>query len=221
MSIAASAQHVLLRLRRQRFRARLALTCRLARADVRVVVAPTAEIGRGIRVRVGHGVRGALHVGANSRLGDSVEIRLSGGELHLGDWVEVRRGAALMVGGRLHIDGPNLISWGTVIHCDEDVHLAPHVVASEHVTITDSVHEHIEGAWHLDTVRTAPVAIGDDTWIGAKATITPGVRVGARCVVGAGAVVTRSVPDDHVATGVPARTRPRVAQSSVSSPTDP
>lgn len=173
------------------------------------MIARSVQIGRSVRVRVAPGASGALHIGAHSSLGDHVEIRLTGGELRIGDWVEVRRGAAFMVGGRLEITGPNLVSWGTVIHCDEHVHLAAHAVASEHVTITDSAHEHVEGTWHLDTVRTAPVHVGRDTWIGAKATITPGVTVGARCIVGAGAVVTRSVPDDHVAMGVPARVRPR------------
>jgi acetyltransferase-like isoleucine patch superfamily enzyme len=209
VSVAGGVHRLLVTMGRLRFRARLAVACRLASAPVDVVVHRSVRIGRGVRVRVDQGASGALHIGAHSSLGDGVEIRLTGGDLCIGEWVEVRRGAALMVGGRLEIDGPNLVSWGTVIHCDEHVHLAPHAVASEHVTITDSAHEHVEGSWHLDTVRTAPVQIGTDTWIGAKATITPGVTVGARCVVGAGAVVTHAVPDDHVATGVPARSRPR------------
>ncbi len=209
MSLGGGAHRLLLGLRRQRFRVRLALACRLSSANVEVVIDRRAQIGRSVRVRVDPGVSGALHIGAHSSLGDGVEIRLTGGELRIGEWVEVRRGAAFMVGGCLEIDGPNLVSWGTVIHCDERVHLAAHAVASEHVTITDSAHEHVDGMWHLDTVRTSPVQVGPDTWIGAKATITPGVTVGARCIVGAGAVVTRSVPDDHIAAGVPARVRPR------------
>jgi acetyltransferase-like isoleucine patch superfamily enzyme len=207
--LAGRVHGILDRLRRQRFRARVALSARLASAHIDVSVARGVRIGRGVRVRVASGASGALHIGAHSSLGDNVEIRLTGGRLRIGEWVEIRSGAAFMVGGELELVGPNLVSWGVVIHCDERVHLAPQAVASEHVTITDSAHEHVDGAWHLDAVRTAPVAVGRDTWIGAKATITPGVTIGDRCVVGAGAVVTRPVPDDHVATGVPAQIRAR------------
>jgi acetyltransferase-like isoleucine patch superfamily enzyme len=54
-----------------------------------------------------------------------------------------------------------------------------------------------------DGVR--PVVIEDDAWIGARAMILKGVTVGARSVVGAGAVVSRDVPPDCVVAGNPAR----------------
>lgn len=50
----------------------------------------------------------------------------------------------------------------------------------------------------------APVKIGDDVWIGARAVILPGVIVGSHAVVGAGAVVTRNVPEWRIVAGVPA-----------------
>jgi acetyltransferase-like isoleucine patch superfamily enzyme len=54
-------------------------------------------------------------------------------------------------------------------------------------------------------VRFAPVKIGDDVWIGARAVILPGVTIGSRCVVAAGAVVKSDVPDGTIVAGVPAR----------------
>lgn len=51
----------------------------------------------------------------------------------------------------------------------------------------------------------APIEIGDDVFIGIRAILMPGVRVGNRCVIGAGAVVTRSVPSGCVVAGSPAR----------------
>lgn len=51
----------------------------------------------------------------------------------------------------------------------------------------------------------APVTVGVGADIGLNASILPGVHVGAHAIVGAGAVVTRDVPDYAVAAGVPAR----------------
>jgi acetyltransferase-like isoleucine patch superfamily enzyme len=50
-----------------------------------------------------------------------------------------------------------------------------------------------------------PVVVGERTWIGAHATLLPGVTIGEGAVVAAGAVVTRDVPPRTVVGGVPAR----------------
>lgn len=54
-------------------------------------------------------------------------------------------------------------------------------------------------------VSDEPIEIGEKCWIGANACILPGVRLGNRCVVGAGSVVTKSFPDGAVVVGIPAR----------------
>jgi maltose O-acetyltransferase len=50
-----------------------------------------------------------------------------------------------------------------------------------------------------------PVEIGDDVWVGGGAIICPGVRVGARSVIGAGSVVTKDIPEGVLAAGTPCR----------------
>lgn len=50
-----------------------------------------------------------------------------------------------------------------------------------------------------------PVVIEDDVWIGARVIILPGVHIGTGVVIGAGAVVTKDVPDYAVVGGNPAR----------------
>lgn len=55
-------------------------------------------------------------------------------------------------------------------------------------------------------VETAyPVTIGEDTWLGGGVIVCPGVTIGKRCIIGAGSVVTKDIPDDTIAAGNPAR----------------
>ncbi|MBL8399229.1 MAG: hypothetical protein JNL84_13985 [Candidatus Accumulibacter sp.] len=49
-----------------------------------------------------------------------------------------------------------------------------------------------------------PIRIGRDCWIGANAIVLAGISIGDGAIVGAGAVVTRDVPDNAVVTGIPA-----------------
>lgn len=56
-----------------------------------------------------------------------------------------------------------------------------------------------------DLELTAPICVGNDVYIGMNVTILPGVRIGNRVIIGTGAIVTRHIPDNSVAAGVPAR----------------
>lgn len=56
-----------------------------------------------------------------------------------------------------------------------------------------------------DLEWTAPIVVGNDVYIGIRTIILPGVTIGNRCIIGAGSVVTKSIPDNSVAAGVPAR----------------
>ena len=51
----------------------------------------------------------------------------------------------------------------------------------------------------------APIVLGKNVWVGSNATILQGVTIGDNAVIGAGAVVTRDVPANAVAAGVPAK----------------
>jgi acetyltransferase-like isoleucine patch superfamily enzyme len=52
---------------------------------------------------------------------------------------------------------------------------------------------------------TDPIMIGDNVWIGTHSVILPGVKIGNNSVIGAGSVVTRSIPANSVAVGNPAK----------------
>ncbi|RDL38150.1 uncharacterized protein BP5553_05583 [Venustampulla echinocandica] len=51
----------------------------------------------------------------------------------------------------------------------------------------------------------SPINIGEDCWFGGNVTVVGGVTIGRGCTIGAGSVVTKDVPDFHVAVGNPAR----------------
>lgn len=60
-----------------------------------------------------------------------------------------------------------------------------------------------------------PVTIGDNCWIGGNVCILPGVHIGNRCVIGAGSVVTRDVPDGVLAVGNPCRVVREITDSDL------
>lgn len=55
-----------------------------------------------------------------------------------------------------------------------------------------------------------PIEIGADVWVGGGAIVCPGVKIGARSVIGAGSVVTRDIPEDVFAAGNPCRVIRRI-----------
>ena len=58
-----------------------------------------------------------------------------------------------------------------------------------------------------------PIEIGSDCWIGGGAVILPGVKIGAKSVIGAGSVVTRDVPAGVIAAGNPCRVLREVSEN--------
>ncbi|MBK7031147.1 MAG: hypothetical protein IPH45_18960 [Bacteroidales bacterium] len=57
----------------------------------------------------------------------------------------------------------------------------------------------------LQGVSAESTLIGNDVWLSANVIITPGVKIGNHVIVGAGAVVTKDIPDYAIAGGVPAK----------------
>jgi acetyltransferase-like isoleucine patch superfamily enzyme len=83
------------------------------------------------------------------------------------------------------------------------------VLIGPRVTLTTAGHP-VEPGERFDFITRAPIVIEDDVWIGAAATITPGVTIGHGSVVGAGAVVARDVPPLTVVTASGAMERRRL-----------
>ena len=60
--------------------------------------------------------------------------------------------------------------------------------------------------------RALPIVVGDNCWFGANVSIMQGVTIGSGCVIAAGSVVTKDVPDNCLAAGVPAVIKKRIHQ---------
>lgn len=108
--------------------------------------------------------------------------------------------------GKLTIGQNGFVGQGTVIVANESVFIGDDALVAEHVTIRDQDHEY-EGdtPYRSAGMRWAPIVIGNNVWIGAKATITKGVTIGDHAVIGANSVVTKNVPANAVVAGAPAR----------------
>lgn len=57
-----------------------------------------------------------------------------------------------------------------------------------------------------------PIRVGDNCWFGANCSVMPGVTIGSGCVIAAGSVVTRDIPDNSIAAGVPAVVKKKIEQ---------
>lgn len=82
----------------------------------------------------------------------------------------------------------------------------------DRVTVTSGVQfiTHDGSTWLLRDgkgrrYRCARIQVGNDVFIGTNSILLPGVRIGNRVIIGAGSVVNRSIPDNCVVAGVPAR----------------
>jgi len=119
---------------------------------------------------------------------------------HFKIWSSHRR--TLVTGwGRLRIGDRVFLNNGVFISCVHEITIGDDVAIANEAYLTDSDSHGVEGR----AVREAPIRIGNGSWIGARAIILPGVTIGSRVLVAAGAVVTRDVPDDTLVGGNPAR----------------
>ncbi len=113
--------------------------------------------------------------------------------------------SAIGSGARVEI-GANSGFTGTVICAAEEIVIGDNVLCGSNVTIVDADWHGLDPAARRGNVgATAPVRIEDDVFIGLGAIVLKGVTIGHGSVIGAGSVVTRSMPALSVAAGNPAR----------------
>lgn len=118
------------------------------------------------------------------------------------------------VGGKLVVGSDVFFNRGCYIDAYSHVEIGDGCLFGEWVSIHDMNHGiELNGQpFWKQPITTAPIIIGRNVWVGTKVTILPGVTIGDNAVIGANAVVTRDVPANTMAAGVPARVIRSLAQ---------
>jgi maltose O-acetyltransferase len=142
----------------------------------------------------------------------AIEIAGNFDDVFLDDGVALDRGVTLVTKGgpsehpRISIGKHTYVNRHTIIDAAESITIGEMCMIGPHCTIID--HDH--GTARQETIsaqalRSAPVNIGRDVWIGAGAVVLKGVAIGEGAVIAAGSVVTKDVPAYSVVAGVPAQ----------------
>jgi acetyltransferase-like isoleucine patch superfamily enzyme len=173
------------------------------------IVAP--EISCGATTTIGAAAQ--IELNARFRVGALADfgrgVRVTGHALDAGDHLWITDGVVIGGGGArgpracLTIGDRSALMDGCFVNVCEPVSIGSDTALSNNVTVLT------HSTWHPaltgGTPLFAPVVIGDDVIVYVNAVIGPGVQVGSHCTIGAGAVVTRDVPERSTAFGNPAR----------------
>jgi acetyltransferase-like isoleucine patch superfamily enzyme len=154
-------------------------------------------------------------IGSKPRFGPRTRIDRPGC-VTIGSRVQLESDVWLKVvedGARVAIGDFTFLGRGVEIDASLEVQIGQHVLLAPGVFITDHDHGIAPGTpVALQGCSSQPVVIEDEVWLGVRVVVLPGVRIGRGTVVGAGAVVTKDLPPDSIAVGVPARVIRRRAE---------
>lgn len=109
-------------------------------------------------------------------------------------------------GRKVAIGRGSFLNFGVWIEASRQVTIGKNVGVGHQVMICTSTHEVGPTSGRAGVPYGKSVTIEDGAWIGARATLLPGVTIGAGAIVAAGSVVTADVPPNVMVGGVPAKT---------------
>ena len=140
---------------------------------------------------------GEVHIESRSSFGCREAAKYGDGSIRL---------QARPSGARIRIGSGCAFSNNIAICALKSITMGDRCLIGELVTIIDSDHHELDPdkRWSGHG-RIAPVIIGNNVWIGSRVIILCGVTIGDNSVIGAGSVVTKSIPANCVAAGNPAR----------------
>lgn len=121
-------------------------------------------------------------------------VRLDGGTVPI---------ELVSIGGPITIGDGSFVNYGASISAHSGVSIGRDVLIGNYAMIMDSDYHDLHD--RTKPGLTAPIVLEDDCWIGARAIVLKGVRVGRGAVVAAGSVVTKDVPARTLVAGMPAK----------------
>jgi maltose O-acetyltransferase len=126
----------------------------------------------------------------------------------IGKNVQIRPGAIIGNGSNLQIGDYSKIGINCRIQCGSLLKIGDYVAIASDVQIIDVNHNFertdipiMKQGWN----KPKSIVIEDDVWVGARCIILPGVKIGKGSIIGAGSVVTKSVPPYSIVGGNPAK----------------
>lgn len=156
-----------------------------------------------------------------NRLGRRVRTRgrtvvSNWGWIELGDRVRITSTIvpvelAASEGGRLVIGSGTAINYGASLCAHKEVVIGEGCLISNYVNVMDS---DFHSVLDRESFEPRPIRIGNNVWIGLKATVLKGVTIGDNSVVSAGSVVCSDVPSNVIVAGNPARVIQRIQQGN-------
>ena len=108
-------------------------------------------------------------------------------------------------GEHVHLGSNVYANFNLTLVDDGHIYIGDKTMIAPNVTITTATHPVLPALRERGIQYNVDVHIGKNVWIGAGVIILPGVTIGDNAVIGAGAVVTRDIPANVVAFGVPCR----------------
>ena len=112
--------------------------------------------------------------------------------------------------GRIEIGNHTFVNYGSSIAARTSVRIGSYCHLGHYTFVMDNDQHDV--VRHTELPQSEPNVIEDHVWIGSKAVILPGVRIGSRAVIGAGSIVTKDIPPRCVAAGNPARVLRRLTE---------
>lgn len=159
-----------------------------------VACADDLRLGRGVDFNLGSGYRQTLRPAGPGRI-----------EIGPGGWIE--QGCVLWAfDGAITLAPAVFLGPYTVIYGHGGVDIGERTLVAMHCVIVSSNHAVPPAGVILrdQPDERKPTRIGRDCWLGAGVKVMAGVTIGDGCVIGAGSVVTRDLPPNSIAQGVPA-----------------
>ncbi len=129
------------------------------------------------------------------------------GSVEFGPDCVLDRGLTIEAEGRLSVGARTIFGHHCTLAARDVLEIGEDCLLAEMVSVRDHDHcfERLDIPIREQGAASAPVKIGRNVWLGAKVTVVKGVTIGDNAIVGANAVVTKDIPPNAIAAGVPAR----------------